>query len=179
MKSKLIIPIAVLALVVGGAALLKNNHDNKVKNDQIAVAHTMAMKHDEAMKHEEAMKKEAAAVTTPAAGDAMKHETAGNYITYADYTAKKDSYKNDKVVYFFAAGWCPTCQAVTKDIQANLGKIPAGTDIVRIDYDNSTDLKKQYGVTYQHTFVQVDNSGKQLKKWSASPTLSAIVAETI
>ena len=175
MKSKLIIPIVILALIVGGAALLKNSHDNKLKNDQIAAAHTVAMKHDEAMKKEGV----AAATATPAASDAMKHETAGNYITYADYTAKKDNYKNDKVVYFFAAGWCPTCQAVTKDIQANLGKIPAGTDIVRIDYDNSTDLKKQYGVTYQHTFVQVDSSGKQLKKWSASPTLSAIVAETI
>ena len=166
MKSKLIVPIVILALIIGGAVLIKNNNDSKVKNDQ-AAAHIAAMKHDEAMKKDEA----AAAKLSPATGDAMKHETAGNYITYSDFTAKKDNYKNDKVVYFFAAGWCPTCQAVTKNIQDNLNKIPTGTDIVRIDYDNSTDLKKQYGVTYQHTFVQVDNAGKQLKKWSASPTL--------
>ena len=46
-----------------------------------------------------------------------------------------------------------------------------------MDYDNSTSLKQKYGVTYQHTLVQVDSKGAQIAKWSGSPTLSALLKE--
>jgi hypothetical protein len=46
-----------------------------------------------------------------------------------------------------------------------------------VNYDNSTALKQKYAVTYQHTFVQVDKDGNLIKKWSGSPTLTALVAE--
>ena len=58
---------------------------------------------------------------------------------------------------------------------ANLQKIPAGIHILKVDYDHSEDLQKKYGVTYQHTFVQVDENGNLLKKWSGSPTLSSLL----
>jgi hypothetical protein len=35
-----------------------------------------------------------------------------------------------------------------------------------VDYDNSKDLQKKYGVTYQHTFVQIDENGEALSKWN-------------
>lgn len=101
----------------------------------------------------------------------------GAYITYSDYTGSKATYDKGKVVYFFNAKWCPTCQALTKDITANISNIPAGITIVSVDYDQYTDLKKQYGVTYQHTLVEVAKNGTQIKKWSGSPTLSALVSK--
>jgi len=53
--------------------------------------------------------------------------------------------------------------------------IPAGVTIVKVDYDTATDLKRRYGVTMQHTFVQVDGSGEAVKKWSGT-TLDAVQA---
>ncbi len=107
--------------------------------------------------------------------EAMKK--GSGYITYADYTTKKDSYKDTRVVLYFHAPWCPTCQALDKNITANLTDLPANTVIVKTDYDSSTELKKKYGVTYQHTLVQVDASGNKIKKWSGSPELKDLVAQ--
>jgi len=36
-------------------------------------------------------------------------------------------------------------------------EIPENVNLLKVDYDNSTDLKEKYGVTMQHTFVLVDN----------------------
>jgi hypothetical protein len=49
--------------------------------------------------------------------------------------------------------------------------------ILKVDYDKETELKKKYGVTYQHTLVQVDKDGNLIKKWSGSPTLTKLVSE--
>lgn len=100
----------------------------------------------------------------------------GSYEAYASEKVALASATQD-VVLFFRASWCPTCRAVDADIKANLGKIPPSLAILDVDYDNSTALKQKYGVTYQHTFVQVDKDGNLIKKWSGSPTLTALVAE--
>ncbi|MFZ2522408.1 MAG: thioredoxin family protein [Minisyncoccia bacterium] len=92
---------------------------------------------------------------------------------YEDYSPEKLGRATDgKVVLFFKASWCPTCKAVDNDINSHLKDIPKGVSILKVDYDKSTELKKKYGVTYQHTFVQVDKDGSQIAKWSGSPTLS-------
>ena len=83
------------------------------------------------------------------------------------------------VVLFFRAVWCPTCRNLDNDIRAHLGEIPHDLTIFDVNYDNSSDMKKKYGVTYQHTFVEVDANGTLIKKWSGSPTLAALVAEVI
>lgn len=103
--------------------------------------------------------------------------TKGSYEVYAPEKISRAS--SGDVVLFFRAVWCPTCKALDADIRANLSSIPGGLTILDVDYDNSAELKKKYGVTYQHTFVQVDAQGKLIKKWSGSPTLLKLVAEVI
>ncbi len=96
--------------------------------------------------------------------------------SYEVYSPEKLAWAKDgKVVLFFKASWCPTCKAVDVDIKANLSNIPKGTHILEVDYDKSSELKKKYGITYQHTFVQVDQGGAQLVKWSGSPTLASLL----
>ena len=46
---------------------------------------------------------------------------------------------------------------------AKLDKIPAGINIVEVDYDSHQDLRVKYGVRTQHTFVQVDQGGNKIK----------------
>lgn len=107
------------------------------------------------------------------AGDASAK--AGAYMTLDQYKSDMSARAGTKVVYFFNASWCPTCVATDKAL--NSSGVPAGITVVNIDYDNSQDLREKYGVTYQHTFVQVDKDGKQLKKWSGSADGAAIASE--
>lgn len=92
---------------------------------------------------------------------------------YVPYVASKLAFANEgKVVLFFRASWCPTCKALDADIRAHLDQIPSNVLILDVDYDKYGDLKKQYTVVYQHTFVQVDANGKEITRWGGSPTLA-------
>ncbi len=79
------------------------------------------------------------------------------------------------VVLFFHASWCPSCRGLSANIEANRDAIPAGLTILKLDYDREVELKKKYGVTYQHTLVQVDANGNLIKKWSGGASLQTIV----
>jgi thiol-disulfide isomerase/thioredoxin len=99
--------------------------------------------------------------------------TKGSYEPYSsDKIARAAS---GKVVLFFHAPWCPTCRQLDGNIQANLSNIPDGVTILKTDYDSETALKKKYGVTYQHTLVQVDADGNLITKWAGSPTLTSLL----
>lgn len=140
---------------------------------------------DTAMEEKVALEKKAAMeqATTPVIGNeaTMKKEENAMMAAesgYMPYDASKLSFaKTGKVVLFFRAAWCPTCRALDADIKANLSKIPKNVLILDVDYDTSAEMKKQYGVTYQHTLVQVDASGTMIAKWSGSEGLSELLAQ--
>ncbi|MCA9373330.1 thioredoxin family protein, partial [Candidatus Woesebacteria bacterium] len=79
-------------------------------------------------------------------------------------------------VLFFYANWCPTCRPADADFSANLEKFPADLTVVRVNYnDTDTDaeeksLAEKYGITYQHTFVQIDADGNELARWNGGQT---------
>jgi len=86
---------------------------------------------------------------------------------YQPYTkAAFDTAKGRQRVLFFHATWCPNCKRADADIRANLADLPAKVVVFKTDYDKEAALKRQYGITSQHTFVLVDARGKALKKWS-------------
>ncbi|MEO5920455.1 MAG: thioredoxin family protein [Pseudolysinimonas sp.] len=108
--------------------------------------------------------------TSPSSGPA----TAGTYIDY-DGAAVANA-EGTVVLLFFYAPWCPQCRSIESDILAE--GVHAGVTIVKVDYDSHQDLRQQYGVTLQTTFVEVDGSGTALQKYVAyeDPHLSAVVA---
>ena len=127
-----------------------------------AASETAMEKTDDAMEksEDEAMAKEGAWIDQAAYdADPAKYHAAGD------------------VVLFFNATWCPTCQATVKSLDAD--GTPAGLTVVSVDYDNANDLRKQYGVTVQHTFVQVDESGTELAKFTGSASGEDIAASTV
>lgn len=88
-------------------------------------------------------------------------------IGYLDYSQSVfDSYSDKKRVYFFHATWCPTCKAANTAFMQNIGQIPEDVVVFKTDYDGETNLKQQFGITYQHTFVQVDSRGNEVSKWN-------------
>jgi hypothetical protein len=50
--------------------------------------------------------------------------------------------------------------------------------LVVVDFDDSESLRIKYGVTIQHTFVQIDDNGELLKKWSGSTTIPELIEQT-
>lgn len=94
---------------------------------------------------------------------------------YTDYDFLKLT--DDTNIIFFHANWCPTCKALNANIESNLIEIPSNVILLKTDYDKETELKKKYGVTIQHTLVQVDKSGNMIKKWSGSETLQDLLTE--
>ncbi len=99
----------------------------------------------------------------------------GRYVDWADYDADRAAYADSDVVLFFHAPWCPSCRATEASIDAD--GVPDGLTLVKVDFDSATDLRQQYGVTYQHTYVHVDPDGTALKKWTGSETGADIAAE--
>lgn len=133
------------------------------------------MKEDAMMEEKgEMMMKDEGAMMEEEEGGAMMH--TGSYEAYSTEKVAMASATHD-VVLFFRASWCPTCRALDADLRAHLKDIPESLTILDVNYDTATDLKKKYGVTYQHTFVQVDAQGNLIKKWSGSSTLASLVAE--
>jgi thiol-disulfide isomerase/thioredoxin len=101
---------------------------------------------------------------------------AGSYVDYADFDADRSAYADGKVVLFFHAGWCPTCKQAEKSLTSD-ADIPAGLTIVKVDYDSATDLRRQYGVTQQHTFVSIGPDGSKQKAFTGAVTAADIAEQ--
>lgn len=175
--------IVAILLIIGGVTVfaLSTNNDSQNSDDTMMKDDEDTMMKDE----DETMDKEDDKMMENTEDTMMEDETedtmmkddqssAGAYIEYS-----KSALTTDTNVIFFAASWCPTCRSLDNNITSNLDFIPSGVTILKADYDNEKDLKKQYGVTYQHTLVQVDKDGNMLKKWSGSPDIESITNEII
>lgn len=105
-------------------------------------------------------------------------EMMSGYVEYADYAADPGAYDADDgaVVLFFHADWCPDCRATDESLTS--AGVPDGLTVVKVDYDEMTDLRQEYGVRQQHTFVQVDGEGEEVATWTGSTSGEEILAET-
>ncbi len=179
--------VILIVIVLGGwwfTSSQSSQEDMAMKEDKTMVVEKEAVmpKKDDAMmaaKSEEAMAKPEDSMMKK--DDAMMAKPMESMMMggqYAMYDASKVAFaKEGKVVLFFRASWCPTCRALDADIKANLAMIPKDVLILDVDYDQAAALKKQYGITTQHTLVQVDAEGKQLAKWSGSAGLKELLMQ--
>lgn len=119
----------------------------------------------------------AATTTPPKSPTADAVAASGGWITWEDYQQDAAAYADTDTVLFFNASWCPTCQNTVKALDAAKADFPDGLTVVSVDYDSATDLKKQYGVTTQHTFVLIEPDGSEIRKWSGTETVEAIQAK--
>lgn len=89
-------------------------------------------------------------------------DAEGRYTDYSTEAVADECYTD--TILFFHAPWCTECRGFEKAIQS--GAVPAGAQILKVDYDTETDLRKKYGVTIQSTFVRVAPDGERVELWS-------------
>jgi thiol-disulfide isomerase/thioredoxin len=183
MNTNIIVAVAAVLVIIGGVAyynygypagevMMEKGGAMMDEGDKMMNKGDALMKEgDDMMKEGEDMMKADGAMMEKAPDGAMM--SAGQYIPYSgDKVALAET---GDVVLFFRASWCPTCRALDTDIKSHLKDIPKGVTILDVNYDDSTALKQKYGVTRQHTLVQVDAQGDLVAKWSGSPTLAETV----
>ena len=96
-------------------------------------------------------------------------DDAGTYTAYRDGVLGNGK----ESVLFFHAAWCPKCRANDTKLQSFYGSGQYERSVYKIDYDTADDLKKQYGVTGQDTFILIDGDGNEMERISF-PSESAL-----
>lgn len=169
MNQKIIIGAVVVVILIVGVGIYSSGNSTKT-NDAMVQKEQMEK---EEMKKNEAMKDDTMKDEVVAESDTMKK--MGSYEAYS--SEKVARAETGDVVLFFHASWCPSCRGLNSDIESNSSAIPEGLSILKLDYDRETELKKKYGVTTQHTLVQVDKDGNLIKKWTGGGTLNSVVSQ--
>ena len=98
-------------------------------------------------------------------GSMMMSGAASRIVTFTSLAAAQLLAAQGPTVLFFSASWCPTCRAAMRELEAGVERL-GGVVVVVVDYDRAGELKKRYGVTYQHTWVRIDSRGGKLAVWS-------------
>lgn len=164
MMNRQILKLLVPATVLGGALALSGCSTSATSND---VADPPAISSAPIP----------AAPPGSAAPGTSTPGSSGEFITLDQYRKDPSAYSATDTVLFFNATWCPPCQRTVDNLNARNKSFPAGLTVVSVDYDTNDDLRKKYGVTYQHTFVTVNANGDQLKKWSGTESVDDIAAK--
>lgn len=66
---------------------------------------------------------------------------------------------SESMALFFHAPWCPTCRIMDAQILENWDDFPAGTNILKVDFDTAKDLRAKYNVASQSIIVMLDADG--------------------
>lgn len=153
MKRRLISLVALIAVIVGtltGVAYLRNSQEATRQNEAQTTQRDL-LRSD---------KKPTATTDTP-----------GSYTAYSK--SRFDATQGRRIL-FFHASWCPQCRMIEADIKAST--VPNGVTIFKVDYDSNQELRQEYDVTLQTTFVEVDHTGKFLVKYVAynEPTFDSL-----
>ena len=116
-------------------------------------------------------------VEEPSTDSSDASEIAGRYVDYSESLVAESGF--DTTILFFHAPWCPDCRAFDESISSS--QLPDSTQILKVDYDSSKDLRQRYGITVQTTFVSVDSAGEAKQKWAGygkETTLDAVLENT-
>jgi len=165
MNNKIIIGGIVLLVLVVGGLFIANQNFQKSESAKMEQGETP---------EQEAMEKKQGETMMENDGDKMMKSDSSRYVEYSKAVLDQSADKR-RVLYFYAT-WCPSCKAANEDFTANPNKIPEDVVVIRTNYNDQNtdqeekDLAKKYGITYQHTFVQIDGQGKEVTKWNGGKT---------
>lgn len=152
-----VIGLVVWALTAGpkpAENTMMQDNDSMMKDDDKMMQTDDSMMEDKSMTDDKMME-----------SDTMMQKS-GSYKDYSTATVESEQAAGNKVVLFFHATWCPFCKAANIAFLEHASEIPAGVTVLKTDYDSNIELRQKYGVTYQHTFVQIDSDENMITKWN-------------
>jgi thiol-disulfide isomerase/thioredoxin len=97
---------------------------------------------------------------------------------YQMYDSAKLSDEKSNIL-FFKANWCGSCTGLHEDLEENVTSIPHDVQILQVQYEQDYAARNYYNVRVQHTLVQVDGEGNEIKKWQGSSSLEELLNEII
>ena len=103
--------------------------------------------------------------TEPGPAMMMEEEQENGPLDFTDLQNAQMLAEKGPVILFFFADWCPFCRADLEELRSSSAKLD-GITVIVVDYDEESELKKKYGITYQHTYVQIDADGEKLAIWN-------------
>ncbi len=117
--------------------------------------------------------------TNSSTADTISLETTSTGL-YTDYSAAAvtEAQSNGKyVLLFFYADWCPTCKVQDPIMTDLFNSLPEDSNVVafRTDYDTEKELKKQYSITLQHSFVLLAPNGEVLTTFVGQNTQNQLL----
>lgn len=161
--------VIVLIIVVAGGVFVMNQQSQKAQDEKMAQDNSAMMLDDSTVNGED--KDTVMTEENKMMDNKMASE---RYVAYSK--AALENAAGNRRVLFFYANWCPTCKPADADFIANANRIPSDVTLIRVNYNDTDtdqeekDLAQQYGITYQHTFVQIDAQGKVVAKWNGGQT---------
>ena len=175
-KNTMIVIGVILLAVVGGGIFLVNqqykNTQEAVMQKDISTPHKNAAIQEE-IPEQEALEKQGETMMKKDV-DKISQSNSSRYVEYSKTVLDQAADKR-RVLYFYAT-WCPSCKVANEDFTANQNKIPQDVVVIRTNYNDPNtdqeekDLARKYGITYQHTFVQIDARGNEITKWNGGQT---------
>ena len=78
-------------------------------------------------------------------------------------------------VLFFHATWCPACKKNNGLLTSWYSSEEFSRSVYKIDFDTATDLRREFGVNGQDTFILIDGNGNEIQRVSF-PSESALRA---
>jgi thiol-disulfide isomerase/thioredoxin len=157
--------IGVIILIVGFGAYTLSQKPSGMDSDKKTSFSTKELKEDTGADESRMEDSDNKTMDEP-----TEDTNTPRYIEYSK--SALDSSANNRRVLYFYANWCPICRPADIDFQQNENKIPEDVTVIRVNYDDTdTDqeekaLANKYGITYQHTFVQIDSQGNEVTKWN-------------
>ena len=176
MKNPIIIVAIIVAIAIigfGAYAFSQNSSKSQSmmkKDDTRIVKEETSMEPKDAMMKKDEMAKEGEKMMDEEKSTTANKMADSRYVHYSK--SALDNASSSRRVLFFYASWCPTCRPADVSFTQNIDKIPEDVTLIRVNYSDpdtdqeEKDLAKKYTVTYQHTFVQIDSTGKEITKWN-------------
>lgn len=163
---KAIVVLVGIVVIGGGWWLVRSSSQEALPSEQDSIS--MEKKEDKTMMENNTSTSEDAAMKKK--DDESMMQSSGRYVEYAGSVL--DESKKTRRVLFFYANWCPTCRPADVEFRSRASELPNDVTVIRVNYnDPQTDaeekaLASKYGVTYQHTYVQIDESGNVVARWN-------------
>ncbi|MEX0895859.1 MAG: thioredoxin family protein [Patescibacteria group bacterium] len=90
---------------------------------------------------------------------------AESYLEYSPEALQSAHNQENTVVLYFWAPWCSTCSTLDHDLQDGIAQVPDDITLLRVNYDEETELKQRFNVVTQHTFVQLTANNEPITVW--------------